>query len=131
PVEAIRTEVARISTLALDRRVPEPAVADEVGRLAHTMNDMIERLAAADRAQRRFVADAAHELRSPLAAIHAQLEVALAHPHTIDWDVTAAELFEDVARLRRLAEQLLALARAEGPVITHQPVDLDDVVLAE
>ena len=131
PVEAIRAEVARISTLALDRRVPEPAVADEIGRLAHTMNDMIERLSAADLAQRRFVADAAHELRSPLAAIHTQLEVGLAHADSIDWDVIAAEVFEDVARLRRLAEQLLALARAEGPATSRRPVDLDDVVLAE
>jgi signal transduction histidine kinase len=131
PVEAIRAEVARISTLALDRRVPEPAVADEVGRLARTMNEMLDRLAASDRLQRRFVADASHELRSPLAAVHAQLEVGLAHPETTDWPSTAHDVLADVARLQRLAEQLLALARAEGPVPVRQPVDLDDLVLQE
>jgi signal transduction histidine kinase len=133
PVEAIRSEVARISSLALDRRVPEPAVSDEVGRLARTMNEMLDRLAASDRRQRRFVADASHELRSPLAAIRTQLEVGLGHPESADWHATARDVLEDVGRLQRLAEQLLALARAADPgaASVRMPVDLDELVLRE
>ena len=78
PVEAIRAEVADISSTSLGRRVPEPAVQDEIGRLAHTMNDMLERLERSAESQRRFVADASHELRTPLTRIRAELDVALA-----------------------------------------------------
>jgi signal transduction histidine kinase len=132
PVEAIRSEVERISTLALDRRVPEPEVRDEVGRLARTMNEMLARLQAGDRRQRRFVADASHELRSPIAAIRAQLEVAVAHPGTTDWPGLAGDVLDDVDRVQRMVGQLLALARSdETAVPTDEAVDLDDIVLDE
>ena len=65
PVEAIRAEVSAIGARDLDRRVPEPATDDEIGRLARTMNDMLGRLQASSAKQRRFVADASHELQSP------------------------------------------------------------------
>ncbi|MGH9040486.1 MAG: HAMP domain-containing protein, partial [Acidimicrobiia bacterium] len=92
PVESIRAQVAEITETELDRRVPEPAVNDEIGRLARTMNDMLDRLQRATDRQRRFVADASHELRSPLTSAQIQLEVAMIHPEAAGWETTAAEL---------------------------------------
>ena len=74
-----------ISHTSLDRRVSEPRARDEVGRLARTMNEMLDRLQDASDRQRQFVSDASHELRSPVAAMRATGEVALAHPDAADW----------------------------------------------
>jgi signal transduction histidine kinase len=133
PVEAIRTEVADISAQALGRRVPVPRTDDEVGRLAETMNAMLDRLEAASRRQREFVADASHELQSPVASFRAQLEVALAHPDNTYWPEVAGELLADSDRMERIVADLLYLARA-GDVVPQPPstpVDLDDIVLDE
>ena len=91
PVEQIRRQVAEISGSSLDRRVPEPATRDEVARLAQTMNLMLERLEASATRQQRFVADASHELRSPLARMRAELEVDIAQPEQADHEATQAE----------------------------------------
>jgi signal transduction histidine kinase len=133
PVESIRARVADISDRALDRRVPEPAVDDEIGRLARTMNAMLDRLESSSRRQRSFVGDASHELQSPLAAFRAQLEVALAHPETTDWVTTARDLLDDSDRMERLVRDLLFLARDDtaSPDPPGDLVDLDDVVLEE
>jgi signal transduction histidine kinase len=131
PVEAIRRQVAEISATALDRRVPEPAGADEIGRLARTMNAMLDRLDAAARRQRAFVSDASHELRSPLAAIRVRLEVALAGPAPADWSVVAKDWLAEQSRLERLVDDLLLLARLdEGARPPDRAVvDLDELVL--
>ena len=133
PVEAIRRQVAEISVTALDRRVPEPATADEIDRLARTMNEMLARLDAAARRQRSFVADASHELHGPLAAIRARLEVGLAHPDTTEWPSLAEGWLEEQTRLERLVDNLLVLAQVdEGVAIRRtQVVDLDELVLQE
>ncbi|MGH9073454.1 MAG: sensor histidine kinase [Acidimicrobiales bacterium] len=133
PVEAIRAEVADITGHDLHRRVPEPTSRDEVARLARTMNEMLDRLDSSAASQRRFVADASHELRSPLTVLQATLEVALAHPHDIGWETVAADALEEARRLQRLVEDLLALARADEPTVVGRldVVDLDEVVLAE
>ncbi|WP_448626502.1 ATP-binding protein [Geodermatophilus sp. URMC 64] len=134
PVERIRAEVDRISAGRLDRRVPEPATADEIARLAHTMNAMLDRLAGAAERQRRFVADAAHELRTPLARIRTQLEVDRAHPATAGPEVTSAAVLAEAGRLQRLVDDLLLLARSDSwaaELAAAGPVDLDDVVLTE
>jgi signal transduction histidine kinase len=133
PVEAMRSQVAEISARDLDRRVPEPPVDDEIGRLARTMNAMLDRLQASSARQRRFVADASHELRSPLAAGRTQLEVALAHPADGGWQTTAAGLLREHQRMERLVGDLLFLARSDdgGPPVRAVPLDLDDVVFAE
>ena len=81
--------------------------------LALTLNDMLSRLAAAQRKQRALVSDTAHELRSPIASIRAQLEVALDHPGLQDWESTARDVHADTLRLARLAEDLLLLARLD------------------
>ena len=134
PVEAIRAEVDGIGADDLHRRVPEPGTNDEIGRLAHTMNTMLARLQDASERQRRFVADASHELRSPLTGIRAQLEVDLAHPELADWQATEHDVLEDTIRLQRLVDDLLVLAstQAVGDGAEHrEPVDLDEIVLRE
>ena len=85
PVEAIRTEVLSISGTTMHRRVPVPAGRDEVRRLAETMNEMLDRLEAASARQREFVSDASHELRSPVATMRTDLEVALRDPDHANW----------------------------------------------
>ena len=132
PVEAIRREVDEISAAQLHRRVPQPKADDEIGRLAATMNRMLERLESARNSQRRFVSDASHELRSPITTIRQHAEVALAHPDR----VTAAELAEVVLaeqqRMHRLVEDLLLLARVDEHVpLTRAAVDLDDLAFEE
>ncbi|MGH8969042.1 MAG: sensor histidine kinase [Actinomycetes bacterium] len=133
PMEAIRAEVADISDKALSRRVPVPATTDEVSRLAESMNDMLDRLEEASDRQRAFVADASHELQSPLASLRTQLEVALTHPSRTDWDLTARDMLEDTGNMERLVRDLLFLARSDASEIgpRRDPVDLDDVVLDE
>jgi signal transduction histidine kinase len=131
PVEAIRAKAAVVSSQALSDRFPEPEVHDEIGRLALTMNDMLERLQRAQDAQRRFVADAGHELRSPLATLRSILEVGLVHPGTRTTESTEAMLAE-TERLQRLVDDLVVLARSgEGPRRTEEDVDLEDLVQDE
>ncbi|MFF3055999.1 sensor histidine kinase [Streptomyces sp. NPDC057909] len=133
PVETLRRQATDIGATDLNRRLDLPPVRDEVHALAVTLNEMLARLDEASAAQRRFVADAAHELRSPLTAIRAQLEVVAAYPDPRRDPLVAAELLEDALRLNDLVEDLLALARSENPA-SRRPdtvVDLDEVVLAE
>jgi signal transduction histidine kinase len=134
PVEAIRAQVERVSAHQLGRRVPEPATSDEIARLAHTMNAMLDRLEASAERQRRLVADASHELRSPLARIRTQLEVDRAHPASADPAATQASVLAETDRLQRLVDDLLLLARGDAgalDVVAAQPVDLDAVAEAE
>ena len=128
PVEAIRARVASMSEKDLAERVPVPAARDEVGRLAETMNGMIARLEQAQKVQRRFVADASHELRSPLATIGAGLELLQdSEPSTV------RALRGETERLGRLVDDLLLLARADerGLQPRRDEVDLDEIVEAE
>jgi len=132
PVEAIRQEVDSISASDLDRRVMVPDRPDEIARLARTMNRMLGRLAAAQDRQRRFVSDAAHELRSPIASIRQHAEVALAHSDDVPERQLAATVLEENLRLQRLVEDLILLARSdEQSLATYQDVDLDDIVFEE
>ncbi|OIJ66980.1 hypothetical protein WN71_015460 [Streptomyces mangrovisoli] len=129
PVEAIRAEVAAIGDRGLDRRVPAPRGDDEIARLADTMNAMLERLEDAGTRQRRFIADASHELRSPLAVLRTQLEVALTHPDPTVRDTMVAGALQDTERLQALSADLLLLARldATGRIRPDEPVDLAEL----
>lgn len=129
PVEAIRSEVAAIGGDDLHRRVPEPATRDEVARLARTMNAMLDRVEESAERQQRFVADASHELRSPLTRIRSELEVDLAHPGTADPYATHRSVLAEAITLQRLVDDLLELAR--GGDGRRVPVDLDDLLLRE
>ncbi|MBT2903697.1 sensor histidine kinase [Streptomyces sp. McG8] len=111
PVEGIRREMAAITASEdLRRRVPEPATHDEIARLARTTNATLAALESSVERQRRFVADASHELRSPIASLRTQLEVAAAHPELLDLDGAV----EDTVRLQNLAADLLLLARLDA-----------------
>ncbi|MFD9208230.1 sensor histidine kinase [Streptomyces sioyaensis] len=111
PVEGIRGEMAAITASTdLSRRVPVPSSRDEIGRLARTTNETLAALELSVERQRRFVADASHELRSPIASLRTQLEVAVAHPELLD--VPGAVV--DTVRLQRLAADLLLLARLDA-----------------
>ncbi|HEY0812323.1 MAG TPA: HAMP domain-containing sensor histidine kinase [Pseudonocardia sp.] len=130
PVEAIRTQVASMTEKDLAQRVPVPAARDEVGRLADTMNAMIGRLERAQDVQRRFVADASHELRSPLSTIGAGLELLQDGSGDL---ATVTALRGETERLGRLVDDLLLLARADerGIQPRREEVDLDEIVQSE
>ncbi|MFJ6931034.1 sensor histidine kinase [Streptomyces nigra] len=111
PVEGIQREMAAITASEdLARRVPVPATQDEVARLALTTNETLAALESSVERQRRFVADASHELRSPIASLRTQLEVGAAHPELLDLDGAVT----DTVRLQTLAADLLLLARLDA-----------------
>ena len=112
-IGALRRGAARVTVTGVPADLPVPEARDEVRLLALTLNDMLSRLAAAQQRQRALVSDTAHELRSPIASIRAQLEVALDFPDSQDWATTARDVHADVLRLARLAEDLLLLARLD------------------
>jgi signal transduction histidine kinase len=125
PVSGIRQEMADITANDLHRRVPVPEARDEVARLAETTNRTLDRLERAVGRHRQFVADAAHELRSPLAVLRTRLEIARPHP-------LAAEALTDVDRIQRLTTDLLLLARLDaGEPVEHAEVDLGQVAAEE
>ena len=136
PVEAIRAEAAAISGTTIHRRVPEPETDDEVGRLARTMNAMLDRLELSSQRQRQFVSDASHELRSPLASIRTNLEVALRNSNRADWPAVAQRALAEDQRMEDTVAELLELARLDEmqgtETLTSMPeVDLDELVLDE
>jgi signal transduction histidine kinase len=103
-VDAIRSRVADISTSDLAERVPVPESRDEIAALAETMNEMLARIEAGHTAQQRFVGDASHELRSPLATIISALEVAVAHPELLDKELAAGTLIPEAHRMQALVD---------------------------
>ncbi len=132
PVAAITDRAATISGGSLDARVPVPASGDEISTLAVTVNEMLDRLEDDDRTRRRFVSDASHELRSPVAVMRNDAEVALEHPDTTDVRQLASVVAAESSRLSTIIDDLLALARhEEGVAPPPAEVDLDDLVLAE
>ena len=113
PIGALRRGAARVTETGVPADLPVPEARDEVRSLALTLNDMLSQLAAAQQRQRALVSDTAHELRSPIASIRTQLEVALDFPDGQDWATTARDVHADVLRLAQLAEDLLLLARLD------------------
>jgi signal transduction histidine kinase len=133
PVERIRKRVQGIGAGGLTERVPVPETRDEIARLAQTMNQMLDRLQAGQATQRRFVSDASHELRSPLATLTAALEVVEADTTGRAWQELNQVMVAETNRMRRLVEDLLLLAKADDTGLRMQrtDVDLDDLVEAE
>nr|WP_289845979.1 HAMP domain-containing sensor histidine kinase [Curtobacterium sp. WW7] len=132
PVDRMRREVDEVEGTNLHARVDEPGSGDEVDRLAATMNRMLGRLEASQQAQRQFVSDASHELRSPLATIRQHAEVARAHPEVTGTTDLADVVLDEGARLQELVESLLLLTRVdERGRDRDRAVDLDDLVFTE
>nr|WP_281363963.1 ATP-binding protein [Microbacterium immunditiarum] len=133
PVERMRRQVDAVTASDLSQRVEDPRTGDELGRLAHTLNDMLGRLEDSQRAQRRFISDASHELKSPLAVLRQYAEVAAAHPERVSADELTETVLDEGQRLERLVQGMLVLARADerALTITAVDVDLDDVLYAE
>jgi signal transduction histidine kinase len=125
PVAAIRAKVADITARDLHQRVPVPGSKDEVAALATTVNGTLDRLETAVGTHKRFVADAAHELRSPIATLRARLE--LAEPSEL-----TKEALADVERLQSLAADLLMLAKLDaGEPMRTSELDLGQVAAEE
>jgi signal transduction histidine kinase len=133
PVEAMRRQAATITSTNLHARLPVPATDDEIAALAETMNTMLDRIEAASTAQRRFVADASHELRSPLATIHANVDLLAAAELPDSAGRPVERIHVESSRMARLVDDLLLLARVDdhGLSLRRQDVDLDDLVYAE
>jgi len=133
PVELMRIRVATITSADLSERVAVPPARDEISRLAQTMNAMLTRIEAGQAAQRRFVGDASHELRSPLATVTAALELARDRPQMLDHALLEETLLPEAERMRALVEDLLLLATADerGLALRLGDVDLDDIIGGE
>ncbi|MFB4318780.1 sensor histidine kinase [Actinomadura sp. 21ATH] len=134
PVAALTREASEISSLEAERRLPEAPGDDEIARLARTLNDMLARLQVAAARERAFVDDASHELRTPIAILRGELELALGAggaEHEVRHSLLAA--LGEADRLSRLAEDLLLLARARAGslIVRIEPVDLLDLAAAE
>ncbi|NOZ57420.1 MAG: HAMP domain-containing protein [Calditrichaeota bacterium] len=131
PVEVIRSRAESISQANLAARVPVPGRGDELSRLAETFNAMLDRLEAAFKAQQRFIADASHELKTPIAILRARWENEINDadlPQEVRTQLTRD--VEELARLNKLVEDLLLLTRAdEGKIpLAREPVSLDELL---
>jgi signal transduction histidine kinase len=127
PVEAIRARTAAVTAADPRERVRVPDTGDEIARLAATINTTLQRLDDAAQAQRRFVADAAHELRSPISSLLTTVEVAEAYPERADWPDTIATTAEQARRIQDLTEDLLLLARMDATVPANGPARTVDL----
>lgn len=141
PVDRMTERVRAINAGTLHERVPSPGTGDEIDRLAGTMNSMLERIESHDVRLRQFVTDAAHELRTPVAVLRAEAEVALRSGAGASAPDLASGVLAESLRLQRTVDDLLVLARhdetrsddgaAGGRLRPGEEIDLDDVVLAE
>lgn len=132
-LDRIRAEVDALGHDQLDRRLPDDGRRDEVGRLVSTMNRMLSRIDSAVQRQRRFVADASHDLQGPLTAQRLSLELALASPEVVDKDLLRDDVLGATGQMERLVGDLLVLASVDegaraAPLVS---LDLDEIVLEE
>ncbi|WP_245690785.1 sensor histidine kinase [Sinosporangium album] len=132
PVEAIRAEMADITATALDHRVPVPQTGGELQRLAETVNDTLRRLHNATEHEHRFVSDASHELRNPIAGLQTRIEVALTEPDDTQLRPALEAALRDTERLSDIVEDLLELSRLDlGAPTPLQRLDLGELVERE
>lgn len=130
PVEQMRRVVEHLDDADLRTRVERPGTGDELDRLAGTLNDLLDRLEVAVEREHRFVADASHDLRTPIAAMRALLETEAEDPTLTV--LTRADALARLDQLQALVDQLLALAGADGAAPPpSSPVDLDELVLGQ
>ena len=121
PIESVTAELDAIGPTNLSSRLPVPAVADELARLAAEINSLLERLERASATERRFASDAAHELRTPLSVLRTGLEVALARERTPAENRAAlGAAHREALSLCRIADELLMLSRLNGEVMVDR-----------
>jgi heavy metal sensor kinase len=131
PVGLIADRAHRVTAERLSDRLTSDNPDDELGRLTSVINDMLRRLELSFTQMRRFTANVSHQVRTPLAALRSEAEVALRSPRTGDqYRGTLASMLEEVDRLRGLVDQLLALSRAESGQATLSLEDVDLELLA-
>ena len=128
PVRLLTARVSEIESHSLHERVPEPPSSDEIAELARTMNQMLGRLESSNETSRRLVSDASHELRTPVAVMRTELEVARRDPGN-DWPATGGVLLGELDRLQGLVDDLLLLARGDERAFGRDEVDVSDVVV--
>jgi signal transduction histidine kinase len=130
-LDRIRAQVDAIGPQQLDRRIAHDGRADEVGRLAATMNRMLDRVETSAQRQRQLVADVSHDLQGPLAAQRLSLDLALASP-SVNIDLLRTEVLGATSEMEHLVGDLLVLAAVdEGVSVPTAAVDLDAIVLEE
>jgi two-component system OmpR family sensor kinase len=133
PVEAMAKQAARISAATLDERLPVVNEHDELGRLATVVNALLERVQTAFRQQRQFVADASHELRTPIAIVRGEADVTLQRPtrDEAEYREALSVIQDESVRLTRIVDDLFLLARTDAgaPVAQHRPLDLRELAL--
>ena len=128
PIEGVRAQLAEISMSDLSRRVPQPHGEDEIARMARTANETLERLEKSVERQRRFAADAAHELRTPIASLRVTPEDAAMYPGDIDLREMVDTALQSTERLESIVSDLLLLARLGTAGELMKPLDLAELV---
>lgn len=131
PIDRMVTRARHIGEGNLGERLPHPGTRDEIGRLVETLNEMLGRLERSFEIERRFTADASHELRSPLSRLRAELEVTLRRPRAVpEYEETLRSCLDEVQRVQSLTEELLELARidAREESETAQPIAISEIV---
>ncbi|MEE9414266.1 MAG: ATP-binding protein [Acidimicrobiales bacterium] len=129
PVERLRQDAQSIADIGFEGRVSEPANSDELGRLAATLNDMLDRLDLGAASLRRFVSDASHEIRSPIANIRARVETS----GPDEWAEVGPDIVREVERVEAIVTDLTYLARSDEGRLEHKPerIELDEILFSE
>ncbi|MBU0637527.1 MAG: HAMP domain-containing histidine kinase [Planctomycetes bacterium] len=132
PIGEIARQAREYTAAHLDRRIRTRPGGDEAAELTRVVNGMLERLEAAFRAQERFIADASHELKTPLSVVLAEAQILLQQERTIEeYDQFVASIQDQLRQLVRLVDSLLTLARADAgfPLAQTQPVSVNEIVM--
>jgi signal transduction histidine kinase len=131
PILKVIEQVDTISITSLDLRVKAGNGEDEIAKLAHTFNKMLERLEVAFKIQKNFIANASHEIRTPLTAITGQLDVALIKERTqMEYRTIILSVLEDIKNLNSISNRLLLLAQAssETAKVDFKLIRIDDII---
>jgi len=132
PINRVVAAAQRLSAERLDERLPVPAAEDEVRHLTLTLNEMLDRLEKAFQSQQRFVADASHELKTPLTILMGELDVLRQQARSVeDYRKFLSSASEELQRLSQIIQNLLLLAQADSgkPLVLREGVRLEEVVL--
>lgn len=133
PIGRIAREARELTALRLDRRIAVPEGLDEVADMTSTINEMLDRLEAAFRAQERFIADAAHELKTPVATALSGTQVLLQKARSMEeYEEFVASLQDELRRIGQMVDSLLTLARADAGLSpgTASPVSVNEIVMS-